>query len=52
MSQVTNILSMHKGQQMPQMMPCDNNSRFQKWRWTYKFDYTYKWDKLKNASAL
>ncbi|ESN97851.1 hypothetical protein HELRODRAFT_85110 [Helobdella robusta] len=43
-TQVTNIFPIHYGKQMPQLLPCNTNDRFQKWRWTYKFNFTYDWD--------
>jgi polypeptide N-acetylgalactosaminyltransferase len=43
-TQVTNILSVHHNQQMPQMLDCQRDNRFQKWRWTYKFDFGYNWE--------
>jgi hypothetical protein len=46
--QVTNILKVHKDQQMPQMLPCGVDNPFQKWRWTYKFEFNYNWEKPAN----
>lgn len=43
-TQVTNVAPVHYGDQMPQLMPCQENDLFQKWRWTYKFDFNYDWD--------
>ncbi len=44
-TQVTNINKQHYNEQMPQLLPCDYSNEFQHWRWTYKFDFNYKFDK-------
>lgn len=44
-TQVTNVNPVHYYKQMPQALPCEPGNWFQKWRWTYKFDYDYNWEK-------
>ena len=39
--QVTNVLSQHKNEQMPQLATCDPDNEFQQWAFTYKFDFSY-----------
>ena len=41
MTQVTNVNQVHKKDQMPQMLACEDDNRFQHWRFSYKFDFTY-----------
>ena len=36
--QVTNVLNIHKGEQMPQLSSCETNN-FMYWSFTYKFDW-------------
>ena len=43
-TQVTNQLPVHNQEQMPQLIECHADDRFQKWRWTYKFDFNYDWE--------
>ena len=38
-SQVSNVLEVHKGEQMPQLTSCKKDDGFQVWTWTYKFDF-------------
>ena len=45
LTQVTNINTAHYKEQMPQLMACDFQNEFQHWRWTYKFDFNYNFDK-------
>lgn len=40
--QITNVNEVHKGRQMPQVLPCDNSDPFAQWRWNYKFDFNHK----------
>ena len=42
LTQVTNINQIHNKEQMPQMLPCDKNSDFQKWRFQYMFAFDHK----------
>ena len=44
LTQVTNVNKIHYKEQMPQLLDCDKTTKFQKWRWTYKFDYSYDWE--------
>jgi polypeptide N-acetylgalactosaminyltransferase len=44
MTQVTNVNKMHYREQMPQLLPCERDNIFQKWRWTYVFDFNYDWE--------
>lgn len=44
-TQVTNVNPVHYFKQMPQVLECEEGNWFQKWRWTYKFDYDYHWEK-------
>ncbi|KAK2145857.1 hypothetical protein LSH36_651g01012 [Paralvinella palmiformis] len=40
-TQVTNIMDKHKGEQMPQIGgDCQDNNDFQTWSWTYGLDWT------------
>lgn len=38
--QVTNSMAEHKGTQMPQLGGCQKDDPFQKWAFTYAFDFT------------
>ncbi|ELU15388.1 hypothetical protein CAPTEDRAFT_224548 [Capitella teleta] len=44
MTQVTNVNKMHYREQMPQLLPCEDDNTFQQWRWTYVFDFNYNWE--------
>ncbi|CAD5123196.1 unnamed protein product [Dimorphilus gyrociliatus] len=44
-TQVTNVHKIHQMEQMVQMTDCSDTDRFQNWRWTYKFNWNYKFDK-------
>lgn len=45
-TQVTNQLPVHHNKQMPQLLECQQNNRFQMWRWTYMFNFNYDWDRF------
>lgn len=38
--QVTNVLPPHRGKQMPQLGGCKQSDEFQKWAFTYAFDFS------------
>ena len=38
--QVTNVLTPHKKEQMPQARECEKDERFSNWEFTHRFDYT------------
>lgn len=44
-SQVTNVHKVHQMEQMVQVTECSAADKFQNWRWTYKFNWNYKFDK-------
>lgn len=43
--QVTNVHKVHNKEQMVQLTTCKKEDQFQLWRWTYKLDWNYKFDK-------
>lgn len=38
-TQATNVLRRHEGEQMPQIEACNPDDNFQRWAFTYKFDF-------------
>lgn len=39
-AQVTNVMPIHKNEQMPQLTKCDQNDKFQIWGFTYALDFS------------
>jgi len=47
---MTDMIPAYKKKQMPQLVNCDPSNKFQKWKWQYKFDFGYDFEKPTEAS--